>query len=137
MFGFNNMLGVIVDKKYLEKISGDEREVLDVYIKFCEAIVEKNIKFLVREIQGIKIKNLLNIIKSKDKWIEDIEKENIKYFGIELLNISIKIKKDIALIKSKNKVRAKIYNYRGSWIKESYVKLTKENYNWKIIELNI
>lgn len=137
MFGFNNMLGVIVDKKYLEKISGDEREVLDVYIKFCEAIVEKNIKFLVREIQGIKIKNLLNIIKSKDKWIEDIEKENIKYFVIELLNISIKIKKDIALIKSKNKVRAKIYNYRGSWIKESYVKLTKENYNWKIIELNI
>lgn len=65
MFGFNNMLGVIVDKNYLTKFSDKEKEVFKIYIKICEAIVEKDIKTLQQDIPEMRIKNILNDSKSK------------------------------------------------------------------------
>ena len=127
MFGFNNMLGVIVDKNYLTKFSDKEKEVFKIYIKICEAIVEKDIKTLQQDIPEMRIKNILNDSKSKKEWIKDIEKENIKYYGIELLNTEINITKDNATIKSKSKIRAKLFEYRGSWIKTTYMDFIKEN----------
>ena len=94
MFGFNNMLGVIIDRGYIEKLSDKEKEVLKIYIKICEAIVEKDIKTLELDIPEMRIKNMLNGSKLKNEWIKDIEKDNIKYYGIELLNTEIKVKKN-------------------------------------------
>lgn len=137
MFGFNNMLGVIVDKNYVENLSKEEKEVLDIYFKICEAIIEKNIVILEKEIPNIQIKNILNNNKSKEEWIAEIEDEKIKYYGIELLETKIEIKEDKAIINSNNKIRAKLYKYRGSWIKESYMKLKKDKDCWKITEFFI
>lgn len=132
MYGFNNMLGIILDKNYLNRLSDEEKGIIKVYIKICEAVIEKNIIVLEKEIPNIKIKNILNESKSKSEWIEDIKKENIKYYGIELLNTKITINKNIAEVKSKNKIRAKIFNYRGSFIKTSYMNFIKENEKLKI-----
>lgn len=137
MFGFNNMLGVIVDKNYLTKFSDKEKEVFKIYIKICEAIVEKDIKTLQQDIPEMRIKNILNDSKSKKEWIKDIEKENIKYYGIELLNTEINITKDNATIKSKSKIRAKLFEYRGSWIKTTYMDFIKENDKWIITDFCI
>lgn len=137
MFGFNNMLGVIVDKNYLTKVSDKEKEVFKIYIKICEAIVEKDIKTLQQDIPEMRIKNILNDSKSKKEWIKDIEKENIKYYGIELLNTEINITKDNATIKSKSKIRAKLFEYRGSWIKTIYMDFIKENDKWIITDFCI
>lgn len=137
MFGFNNMLGVIVDKNYLTKFSDKEKEVFKIYIKICEAIVEKDIKTLQQDIPEMRIKNILNDSKSKKEWIKDIEKENIKYYGIELLNTEINITKDNATIKSKSKIRAKLFEYRGSWIKTIYMDFIKENDKWIITDFCI
>lgn len=137
MFGFNNMLGVIVDKNYLTKFSDKEKEVFKIYIKICEAIVEKDIKTLQQDIPEMRIKNILNDSKSKKEWIKDIEKENIKYYGIELLNTEINITKDNATIKSKSKIRAKLLEYRGSWIKTTYMDFIKENDKWIITDFCI
>ena len=137
MFGFNNMLGVIVDKNYLTKVSDKEKEVFKIYIKICEAIVEKDIKTLQQDIPEMRIKNILNDSKSKKEWIKDIEKENIKYYGIELLNTEINITKDNATIKSKSKIRAKLFEYRGSWIKTTYMDFIKENDKWIITDFCI
>ena len=137
MFGFNNMLGVIVDKNYLTKFSDKEKEVFKIYIKICEAIVEKDIKTLQQDIPEMRIKNLLNYSKSKKEWIKNIKKENIKYYGIELLNTEINITKDNATIKSKSKIRAKLFEYRGSWIKTTYMDFIKENDKWIITDFCI
>ena len=137
MFGFNNMLGVIVDKNYLTKFSDKEKEVFKIYIKICEAIVEKDIKTLQQDIPEMRIKNILNDSKSKKEWRKDIEKENIKYYGIELLNTEINITKDNATIKSKSKIRAKLFEYRGSWIKTTYMDFIKENDKWIITDFCI
>lgn len=137
MFGFNNMLGVIVDKNYLTKLSDKEKEVFKIYIKICEAIIEKDIKTLEQDIPEMRIKNILNDSKSKKEWIKDIEKENIKYYGIELLNTEINITKDNATIKSKSKIRAKLFEYRGSWIRTIYMDFIKENDKWIITDFCI
>ena len=100
MYGFNNMLGIILDKNYLNRLSDEEKGIIKVYIKICEAVIEKNIIVLEKEIPNIKIKNILNESKLKSEWIEDIKKENIKYYGIELLNTKITINKNIAEVKS-------------------------------------
>ena len=131
------MLGVIVDKNYLTKVSDKEKEVFKIYIKICEAIVEKDIKTLQQDIPEMRIKNILNDSKSKKEWIKDIEKENIKYYGIELLNTEINITKDNATIKSKSKIRAKLFEYRGSWIKTIYMDFIKENDKWIITDFCI
>ena len=137
MFGFNNMLGVIIDRGYIEKLSDKEKEVLKIYIKICEAIVEKDIKTLELDIPEMRIKNMLNGSKLKNEWIKDIEKDNIKYYGIELLNTEIKVKKNNATIKSKSKIRAKLFEYRGSWIKTIYMDFIKENDKWIITDFCI
>ena len=137
MFGFNNMLGVTIDKEYIDELSDKEKEVFKIYIKICEAIVEKDIKTLEQDIPEMRIKNILNESKSKNEWIEDIEKENIKYYGIELLNTEIKVTKNNATIKSKSKIRAKLFDYRGSWTKTICMKFIKENGKWIITDFGI
>ena len=43
------------------------------------------------------------------------------------MKIRINIKGNTAIIKSTNKVRAKLYEYRGSWVVDSYLIFEKLN----------
>jgi len=83
------------------------------------------------------IKSIADGNKIKEKWIEEIQKQIIKYYGIEILKIRINIKGNIATIKSTNKVRAKLYEYRGGWVVDSYLILEKANNNWIVKEILI
>lgn len=72
-----------------------------------------------------------------EKLPTDIKKENIKYYGIELLNTEIKVTKSNATIKSKSKIRAKLFDCRGSWTKTIYMEFIKENGKWIITDFCI
>lgn len=137
MFGFNNMLGVMVDKNHIENLKNEEKDIMNIYLKICVAIIEKDITFLKDTIPEKNLKGIINKVKSKGEWIEDIENEVIKYYGIEILKIKLKINGNIAIIKTSNKIRAKLFEYKGSWVVDTYLKLEKVNTNWIVKEILI
>ena len=49
----------------------------------------------------------------------------------------IEIKDTKATIKSSNKIRAKLYEFKGSWVVDSYLILEKENNKWITKEILI
>ena len=42
----NNMFGVIIEKNYLSNFKEEERKFIDIYLKICQAIIEKDINTL-------------------------------------------------------------------------------------------
>lgn len=137
MFGFNDMIGVRIDTSCKDKFTEEKKELFDIYTNICIAITDENTQMLNNSIPTKNIKSIIGSIKTKEKWIEEIQKQIIKYYGIEILKIRINIKGNTATIKATNKVRAKLYEYRGSWVVDSYLILEKDNNNWIVKEILI
>ena len=137
MFGFNDMTGVRIDTSCKDKFTEEKKELFDIYTNICIAITDEDIEMLNNSIPTKNIKSIIGANKTKEKWIEEIQKQIIKYYGIEILKIRINIKENTATIKATNKVRAKLYEYRGSWVVDSYLVLEKENNNWIVRDILI
>lgn len=137
MFGFNDMTGVILDNDCMNKLQKEEQEIAKIYFELCQAIINEDIASLKKCIPNKSIKNVLGHRVTKEKWLENIEKKNIKYYGIEILDITVNIEKNRATIKSLNKIRAKLEQYRGSWKTEGYLMLENENQKWIVKEIFI
>ena len=137
MFSFNNMLGVIVEKDYKDNLSKEQIEVLDIYIEICKAIVDENTEKLREMIPKKYVSHIIGINHTKEQWLTDIANKEIKYYGIEILKNKIEIKDTKATIKSSNKIRAKLYEFKGSWVVDSYLTLEKENNKWITKEILI
>lgn len=137
MFIFNDMTGVRIDKAYESKFTEEKKELFDIYINLCIAITNENVEVLNNYIPEKNIKSIIGANRTKEKWIQEIQKQIIKYYGIEILKINISIKDNMATIKATNKIRAKLYEYRGSWVVDSYLVLEKQNNNWNIKEILI
>ena len=120
-----------------DKFTEEKKELFDIYTNICIAITDENTQMLNNSIPTKNIKSIIGANKTKEKWIEEIQKQIIKYYGIEILKIRINIKGNTATIKATNKVRAKLYEYRGSWVVDSYLVLEKNNDNWNVKEILI
>ena len=134
----NNMFGVIVEKNYLSNFKEEDRKFIDIYLKICQAIIEKDINTL-NDVLPEKISNQIKgTYKSKEQCINEIKQEIIKYYSIEILKIEIEyFEKNKVNIKSTNKIRAKLYDYNGGWTVDSYLILEKDENNWKSKEILI
>jgi len=62
---------------------------------------------------------------------------NVPSAPLEILKNKIEIKDTKATIKSSNKIRAKLYEFKGSWVVDSYLILEKENNKWITKEILI
>ncbi len=106
-------------------------------IEICKAIVDENIEKLKELIPQKYVSHIIGINHTKGQWLTDIANKEIKYYGIEILKNKIEIKDTKATIKSSNKIRAKLYEFKGSWVVDSYLILEKENNKWITKEILI
>ena len=133
----NNMFGVIVEKNYLSNFKEEDRKFIDIYLKICQAIIEKDINTL-NDVLPEKISNQIKgTYKSKEQCINEIKQEILKYYSIEILKIEIEHSENKVNIKCTNKIRAKLYDYNGGWTVDSYLILEKDKNNWKSKEILI
>lgn len=65
-----------------------------IYLKICEAIIDQDISTLKTLIPEKSINHIIGESKSKKQWLEDIENETIKYYGIEILKIKVSKEKE-------------------------------------------
>ena len=133
MFGFNNKLGITIDKKCIDNLKEENKELLDIFLKIYELLLDKDIELLNQIIPDIEINQIIGYNNSKEKWLSDIKNENIKYYGIDITNVKIKNNK----IKLTSNVRAKFYEYNGCWTVDSYLILEEQDNKFIIKEILI
>lgn len=137
MFGFNNTNGVTIDKNYIENLKEENKNLLSIFLEIYEAVIDKDIDNLKKIIPNIQINHIVGNSSSKEQWLNDIENENIKYYGVDIQSIKVSINNQKAKVELTSKIRAKLYEYNGSWTVDSYLILEKENNDWIIKEILI
>lgn len=137
MFGFNNTNGVTIDKNYIDNLKEENKDLLSIFLEIYEAVIDKNIENLKQIIPNIQINHIVGNSSSKEQWLDDIENENIKYYGVDIQNSIVSINNQKAKVELTSKIRAKLYEYNGSWTVDSYLILEKEDNNWIIKEILI
>lgn len=137
MFGFNNTNGVTIDKNYIDNLKEEDKDLLSIFLEIYEAVIDKNIENLKQIIPNIQINHIVGNSSSKEQWLDDIENENIKYYGVDIQNSIVSINNQKAKVELTSKIRAKLYEYNGSWTVDSYLILEKEDNNWIIKEILI
>lgn len=137
MFGFNNTNGVTIDKNYIDNLKEENKDLLSIFLEIYEAVIDKNIENLKQIIPNIQINHIVGNSSSKEQWLNDIENENIKYYGVDIQKCKISINNPKAKVELTSRIRAKLYEYNGSWTVDSYLILEKEDNNWIIKEILI
>jgi len=137
MFGFNNTNGVTIDKNYIDNLKEENKNLLSIFLEIYEAVIDKDIDNLKKIIPNIQINHIVGNSSSKEQWLNDIENENIKYYGVDIQNSKVSINNQKAKVELTSKIRAKLYEYNGSWTVDSYLILEKEDNNWIIKEILI
>ena len=92
MFGFDDMTGVRIDTSCKDKFTEEKKELFDIYTNICIAIIDENTQMLNNSIPTKNIKSIIGSIKTKEKWIEEIQKQIIKYLNILFPQFTIRIK---------------------------------------------
>lgn len=133
MFRASNLLGITIDKKIMDNLKEENKDLLDFFLKIYELLLDKDIKELDKKIPNIQINQIIGNHISKEKWLSNIENESIKYYGIDIANVKIKDNK----IELTSNVRAKLYEYNGCWTVDSYLILEKGKNNYIIKEILI
>lgn len=137
MFGFNNTNGVTIDKNYIDNLKEENKNLLSIFLEIYEAVIDKDIDNLKMVIPDIQINHIVGNSSSKEQWLNDIENENIKYYGVDIQNSKVSINNQKAKVELTSKIRAKLYEYNGSWIVDSYLILEKEDNEWIIKKILI
>ena len=121
MFGFNNTNGVTIDKNYIDNLKEENKNLLSIFLEIYEAVIDKDIDNLKKIIPNIQINHIVGNSSSKEKWLNDIENESIKYYGVDIQSSKVSINNQKAKVELTSKIRAKLYEYNGSWTVDSYL----------------
>ncbi len=106
---------ITINKECLNKIK--DEKAFDLFIKIYEMLIDRNVNELNRILPNIQINQIIGKSISKEKWLEDVNCENIKYYWIDIE----KVKTNKNRIEFTSRVRAKLYEYIGCWIIDSYL----------------
>lgn len=133
MFVDNNKIGITIDQRCIESLKKNSKELLNISLKIYESLIYKDIKTLNTIIPNIQINQIINNSCLKEKWIEAIENEEIRYYKVDV----IEVKTDNNRIELTSKIRARFYEYNGCWIVDSYIVFEKVNNEFVIKEILI
>ncbi len=133
MFVDNNKIGITIDQRCIESLKKNSKELLNIFLKIYESLIYKDIQTLNKIIPNIQMNQIINNSCLKEKWIEAIENEEIRYYKVDV----IEVKTDNNRIELTSKIRAKFYEYNGCWIVDSYIIFEKVNNEFVIKEILI
>ena len=93
---------------------GVEEEILAVYQKMQDAMVNKDTEYL-RSVMGSEVRHITGRTQTIDEWLQDVEDENMKYYRIDVTDPVITVDGDTAVLSCTNVIEARIYGSYGTW----------------------
>lgn len=102
MFGISNTMGITIDKKCRDNLKEENKKLLNVFLKIYELILDKDLEGLRKAIPNIQISQIIGKICTKEKWLDNLKNEDIKYYGIDIIDVKVKNERIGTFIKSSN-----------------------------------
>ena len=120
----------VINKK---NITSPQKEVLERFIEFQQAMIEKDLKKLNEIISDDYIlRHMSGKTQTKDEFIEDINNGTLNYYKSTIDNPNINICDEKALLKAYVTLDAKVYGIKGTWTLDSKQTMKKINNKWYI-----
>ena len=115
-----------------ENLNQDQEEVLERFIEFQYAMIEKDLEKLNELLKdNYTLRHMSGKIQTKDEYIDEIMDGTLNYYKSIINNPIIMIKeKDKALLKADVTLDAKVYGMKGTWTLHSEQTMEKINEKW-------
>ena len=114
-----------------EAMASDEEQILAVYERMQQAMVDKDIDTL-REMMGADttVRHITGRTQTMDEWLSDVENEEMKHYSIEVTDPEIVIDGNTATLTCSNVIDARIYGSRGTWTLSGGAAFEKVDGEW-------
>lgn len=113
-------------------LNDDQEEVLERFIEFQYAMIEKDLEKLNELLEdNYTLTHMSGKTQTKDEYIGEIMDGTLNYYKSIINNSIIMIKeKDKALLKADVTLDAKVYGMKGTWTLHSEQTMEKINEKW-------
>ena len=115
-----------------ENLNQDQEEVLERFIEFQYAMIEKDLEKLNELLKdNYTLRHMSGKTQTKTEYIDEIMDGTLNYYKSIINNPIIMIKeKDKALLKADVTLDAKVYGIKGTWTLHSEQTLERINDEW-------
>ena len=112
-------------------MSEDKQKILAFFNRMNEAMVQKDIETLSNILgDDYVLVHMTGYQQSKKEWIEQIEREEMKYFKTMPQKTTITIEGNRAILLCDTKIDARIYGFRKTWSMKLNMHFEKRGDNW-------
>ena len=117
---------------YKGNLNDDQEEVLERFIEFQYAMIEKDLEKLNELLKdNYTLRHMSGKTQTKAEYIDEIMDGTLNYYKSTINNPSIMIKeKDKAILKADVTLDAKVYGMKGTWTLHSEQTMEKINGKW-------
>lgn len=125
------MKDVIFDKYIYNNLNEEEKEVLDIFITWQRAMIDKDIDTLDKlSLEGTTFTHMSGKVQTKEEYFKEIEDGTLNYYKSEINNPVVSINEDSAILKANVTLTANVYGASGSWTLPVNAYFKKVNGTW-------
>ena len=89
---------------------------METYREQTRAMVEQDIQTLERTMDdALILRHMSGVTQTKSEWLKDIEDEEMRYYSIDIQNLSAEVQDDVVVVHHTSVIDARIYGSRGTW----------------------
>ena len=93
-----------------------EQAAMETYREQARAMVEQDIQTLERTMDdALILRHMSGVTQTKSEWLKDIEDEEMRYYSIDIQNLSAEVQDDVVVVHHTSVIDARIYGSRGTW----------------------
>lgn len=108
--------GGVVSSLKTSSASDLEQAAMETYREQTRAMVEQDIQTLERTMDdALILRHMSGVTQTKSEWLKDIEDEEMRYYSIDIQNLSAEVQDDVVVVHHTSVIDARIYGGRGTW----------------------
>ena len=112
----------------------DTKEVYAVVNKLSKLMIARDTSSMTKILdEDFTLTHITGYVQPKAEWLNEVEKESMKYFSAIEVNHEIKIAGNTADVMFQSLIDARIWGSRNIWRLQQKMKLEKRNGTWIIL----
>lgn len=119
-----------------ENVSGnvtekDKEEITAFLERRNKAMIDRDIETLdAMMADDLVLVHMSGATQSKQEWLDEIAAETMRYYAMEIQNLTINVENDTATVSYLSIIDARIWGSRGTWRMNSSLTLTRTADGW-------
>lgn len=109
--------------------TSDQEAIVALYQKMQNAMITKDTEYL-KSVMPDHVTHIDGEVQTIDEWLDDVSSERMKYYSIDLQNISVSIVGNTATLSCDNVIHARIYGSEGTWTLPGSASFIKDDTGW-------